>query len=613
MSGAGATASSPITPDAPELGDSAIDIRGLTKTFQTGGGKTAALQNLDLRVRRGGVTGLGGPDGAGKTTLMRLIAGLLSPDTGQLSVLGLDATQQAQALRGRVSYMPQRFGLYEDLSVQENLDLYADLYGLPEDQRVSRFAELMKFTGMGPFGARLAGRLSGGMKQKLGLACTLIHPPELLLLDEPSVGVDPISRRELWKIVQLLMEGDMTVVWSTAYLDEAERCDDVLLLYEGRLVAQAPPQELVEPMRGRAFAMPVSPSDRRHAARLAKALPGVVDAVIQGSTVRVLVSEGASAPDPHALLPNAESSTEQMTPVEPTLEDAFIALLRSKVEQQAAKVPAAATPSAESVRPASAAGAPEATGPVIQIHDLTRVFGDFTAVNRVSFEVPKGEIFGLLGPNGAGKSTTFRMLCGLLPPSSGDARVLGIDLRHSAPEARAQIGYMSQKFSLYGILTAEQNLQFFGAAYGLSGQHRARRIAAIIEDFGLGAVAGRTSDDLPLGFKQRLALGAALLHEPAILFLDEPTSGVDPLTRREFWDRINALAEAGVTVMVTTHFLDEAEYCDRIGIIYRGELVALGSPEELKSRFRSPDLPEPTLDDAFVALIEAKDKEEVHP
>lgn len=606
MTAAGASASTPTEPDAGARSNFAIEIRGLTKTFGTGGRKVTALQDLDIGVRRGGVTGLGGPDGAGKTTLMRLIAGLLSPDVGQLNVLGLDATTQAHGLRGRVGYMPQRFGLYEDLSVQENLDLYADLHGLPRDQRLSRFEELMKFTGLGPFSARLAGRLSGGMKQKLGLACTLIRPPELLLLDEPSVGVDPLSRRELWKIVRVLAGNQMTVVWSTAYQDEAERCDDVLFLFEGRLVAHAPPSELIEPMRGRVFAMPVPAKERRGAARTAKALPGVLDAVIQGRTVRVLMSEGASEPSPRALLPHAEGLPERMSPVDPRLEDAFITLLRGRVEEPAVEAPVAAAPSAPLLRPA---GDASESGPVIQIHDLTRVFGDFTAVNRVSFEVPRGEIFGLLGPNGAGKSTAFRMLCGLLPPSSGDARVLGIDLRNSAPKARARIGYMSQKFSLYGILTAEQNLSFFGAAYGLTGTHRARRIAATIEDFGLRDVADRTSDDLPLGFKQRLALGAALLHEPEILFLDEPTSGVDPLTRREFWDRINALAEAGVTVMVTTHFLDEAEYCDRIGILYRGDLIALGSPDELKSPYRAPDLPEPTLDDAFVALIQAKQEE----
>ncbi|MGB8224910.1 MAG: ATP-binding cassette domain-containing protein, partial [Polyangiales bacterium] len=581
--------------------------------FPVHGAQVTALRDLDLQVRRGGVTGLSGPDGAGKTTLMRLIAGLLTPDVGQLGVLGLDATKQAEALRGRVGYMPQRFGLYEDLSVQQNLALYADLYGLPEAQRASRFSALMEFTGLGPFRSRLAGQLSGGMKQKLGLACTLIHPPELLLLDEPSVGVDPISRRELWKIVQLLTGERMTVIWSTAYLDEAERCDDALLLYEGRLVAQAAPEQLIEPMRGRTFAMPVPPADRRRAARAAKAIPGVIDAVIQGTAVRVLVAEGGQAPDPRAFLPRAEGAPERMSPAEPHLEDAFIALLRLQTDADAARSPIASKPPA-AASPVVAGHTGEALGedPVIRIRSLTRVFGDFTAVDGVSFDVLRGEIFGLLGPNGAGKSTTFKMLCGLLPPSSGEARVLGIDLRRSAPEARARIGYMSQKFSLYGILSIQQNLQFFGAAYGLAGAHRARRIAATIADFGLGEVADRTSDDLPLGFKQRLALGAALLHEPEILFLDEPTSGVDPLTRREFWDRINALAEAGVTVMVTTHFLDEAEYCDRIGIIYKGGLIALGSPNELKSRYRTPDLPEPSLDDAFVAMIEAKD-EELHP
>jgi ABC-2 type transport system ATP-binding protein len=561
------------------------------------------LRGLELRVNRGGITGLVGPDGAGKTTFLRLVAGLLLPDEGTLRVLDVDATRGAERLRGRVGYMPQRFGLYEDLSVAENLELYADLYGLPLAERQKRYAELMDFTGLAAFRGRLAGRLSGGMKQKLGLACTLVHPPELLLLDEPSVGVDPLSRRELWQIVRDLVGGGMTVVWSTAYQDEAERCDEVIVLHEGSLLAEGPPADLLEPMRGRGFALAVDPGERRRAARRAKSLPGVLDAVVQGHTVRVLMAEGAPAPEPRALLPDVGELPERLAPVAPRFEDAFVALLR---ERRVVSPPGPMEASASgSPRPGPAGVA----GPVIEIRELTRVFGGFRAVDRVSFAVERGEIFGLLGPNGAGKSTTFRMLCGLLPPSDGEARVLGIDLRRSAPRARARIGYMSQKFSLYGVLSVEQNLRFFGSAYGLAGARRGERIRWALDAFGLRALAGRTSEDLPLGFKQRLALGAALLHEPEILFLDEPTSGVDPLTRREFWDRINALAESGVTVLVTTHFLDEAEYCDRVGILYRGHLVALGSPDELKQAYRSPERPDPTLDDAFVALIESHERE----
>jgi len=596
------SAAAAATPPASEL---AIEAVGLRKSFASGAEQVEALREFGVRVLRRGITGLVGPDGAGKTTFLRLVASLLIPDAGQLNVLGIDAPGDPEALRGRVGYMPQRFGLYEDLSVRENLELYADLYGLPAEERVGRFGELMEFTGLGPFRTRLAGRLSGGMKQKLGLACSLVHPPELLLLDEPSVGVDPVSRRELWQIVQRLAGEGMTVVWSTAYQQEAERCDEVIVLHQGQLLAHGPPAELLAPMQGRSFALPVPPAERRRVARRAKTVAGVLDAVVEGRSVRLLLEEGSSAPQPADLLPRSPDLPERLLPVAPRFEDAFLALLHAR--GIGSGVEPAPVDDSEGTRGAAGSDA----GPVIEIRNLTRAFGDFRAVDGVSFQVERGEIFGLLGPNGAGKSTTFRMLCGLLSPSSGDARVLGIDLRRSAPRARARIGYMSQQFSLYGTLSVKQNLRFFGSAYGLTGARRGTRIAWALESFGLEGFAERTSDDLPLGFKQRLALGAALLHEPEILFLDEPTSGVDPLTRREFWDRINSLAESGVTVLVTTHFMDEAEYCDRLCIMYRGKLVALGSPDELRDGYRSPELPDPTLDDAFVALIEAHEQE--HP
>ena len=590
----------PRTPDQP-----AVEATRIAKSFRVGGKRIEALTQLTARIPRGGITGLVGSDGAGKTTLLRLIAGLLLPDHGRLTVLGLDTSAASEDLRGRVSYMPQRFGLYEDLTVAENLDLYADLYGLPSNERSSRYAELMAFTDLGPFQSRLAGRLSGGMKQKLGLACTLVHPPELLLLDEPSVGVDPVSRRELWQIVRRLSGDGMTVVWSTAYQDEAERCDEVIVLHNGQGLANGRPAELIESLQNRAFSLAIPAADRSRAARRAKGLPSVLDAVVQGRNVRVLLREGAKLPRPEEILPGGRALPKHLTPSTARFEDSFVSLLKDQkagvatsgsVDQQGSEF--------DTQLGTEPTTRPIDESPVIEIRDLTRDFGAFRAVDRMTFSVGRGEIFGLLGPNGAGKSTTFRMLCGLLPASSGDARVLGFDLRRSAACARAQIGYMSQKFALYGALSARQNMHFFGGAYGLSQVRIRSRIAWALDSFGLEEQIDRTSDDLPLGYKQRLALATALLHEPEILFLDEPTSGVDPLTRREFWDRISRLADSGVTVLVTTHFLDEAEYCDRVGIIYRGRLIALGSPDELKESTRQPDHPDPTLDDTFVALIE---------
>ena len=598
---------------SPEsTGDAAVDIDGVTKTFLAGATRVSALRALSVRIRRGCITGLVGPDGSGKTTLLRLIGGLLAPDAGRILVLGLDAVEQSELIRARLGYMPQRFGLYEDLSVDENLTLYADMHGLPHSERPARFDELLQFTGLGRFRTRLAGRLSGGMKQKLGLACTLVRPPEILLLDEPSVGVDPVSRRELWQIVRRLAGEGMTVVWSTAYLDEAERCDEVVVLHHGQLLGQAAPAEFLAPVRGRTFALRTPPGERRTAGQRALAMPGVLDAVIHGGAVRLLLAAGAAPPATPALVSEEAAAASGRVAVEPRFEDAVIALLRERSAEdnsdpvgQLSEVP----PGADPPRPT-----PErrpASGAVIEIEQLTRLFGDFRAVDGISLSVPAGEIFGLLGPNGAGKSTTFKMLCGLLPPSAGKALVLGIDLGHAAAAARARIGYMSQKFALYGALSVLQNLRFFGSAYGLTGRRRRARIDRMLDEFGLHEYADRTSEDLPLGYKQRLSLACAILHEPEILFLDEPTSGVDPLTRREFWTRINAMADAGVTVMVTTHFLDEAEYCDRLGIVYRGQLIALGSADELKVHAQSPACPDPTLDDAFIGLIETYDRE--HP
>jgi ABC-2 type transport system ATP-binding protein len=570
-------------------GEVALEVNNISKIFHVGARQVQALQQVSFRVRHGVVTGLVGPDAAGKTTLMRLAAGLLVADTGSIAVLGMDAATQSLAVQGTIGYMPQRFGLYEDLTVQENLDLYADLQGVPETSRRARYAELMHMAGLERFTKRLAGQLSGGMKQKLGLACALVRQPSLLLLDEPTVGVDPLSRRELWDIVyRLVREQGTSVLLSTAYLDEAERCDDVVLLHEGKLLAQGAPAELRETMRGRSYEVFSADIDKRALQLRVAQTAGVIDALILGDRVRA-VMQGDTPP---------EISGTEVTVVAPRFEDCFVALLKQK------------TGSAQIARAAEVSASVQAGNGknVIEVHELQRRFGDFYAVNNISFAVQQGEVFGLLGANGAGKSTTFRMLCGLLPPSGGTLRVAGADLRHAAAAARERIGYMSQKFSLYGNLSVAENLRFFGSVYGLSGKRGVERINWALEEFELANIVDFTSGDLSLGYKQRLALACALMHGPEILFLDEPTSGVDPLARREFWMRINALAEQGVTVMVTTHFMEEAEYCDRIAIMAAGEILTMGTPGSIKQQARSAELPEPSMEDAFVELIRAHEE-----
>lgn len=567
----------------------ALAIDGVSKCFVAGDKRITALSETSLQVQAGKISGLIGPDGAGKTTLMRLTAGLLLPDSGQIRVLGVDAVSDPLQVQSAVGYMPQRFGLYEDLSVQENLDLYADLQGVPKAERPARYRELMQMTALAPFTRRLAGRLSGGMKQKLGLACTLVRTPRLLLLDEPTVGVDPVSRRELWAIItRLVRQQGVSVLLSTAYLNEAERCDDVILMQEGRMLGHDSPKSYSESMRGRTFHISSSALARRSLQNRVSALQGIIDAVIENEKVRVVTSR-AEMPAIASAVP--EATDIRIEPAEPVFEDAFVARLKSTAAVTGAWLP-----------PGHVVAA--AAGPVIQVTDVQRRFGDFYAVRDVSFSVQRGEVFGLLGANGAGKSTTFRMLCGLLPASAGELRVAGRDLRRAAADARSRLGYMAQHFSLYVNLTVLENLNFFARAYGLDRSRRKRRIAWALEAFELADHAGIDSGDLSLGYKQRLAMAAALLHEPDILFLDEPTSGVDPLARREFWQRINALAESGVTVLVTTHFMDEADYCDRLLIMAEGEVLAQGTPAEMKAHFRSEALPAPTMEDAFIGLIE---------
>lgn len=574
------------------------------KIFDTPGGKKIpALDGVSLKIFQGRVTGLVGADGAGKTTLIRIAAGLLVPTAGQMTLLGLDSVDHSLEIQSRVGYMPQKFGLYQDLTVIENLRLYADLQGVALKTRHDRFDKLLAMTDLAPYTKRRAGALSGGMKQKLGLACALVKSPELLLLDEPTVGVDPVSRHELWKIVYDLVEKDrIGVLVSTAYLDEAQRCDQVKVLHQGSLLAQGSPDSFTAGMQGRVFL--AAPDEQMRARQIYTRLAGqegIADATIRSGRVRVVLDSALSPENGNTQAPGKQKIASRLnrppstiTTAVPVFEDAFMALIpRGDARLH--------TPSTDQDKPWIPEPSSGEDAAVIT-NNLCKKFGDFTAVSNLTLDVRRGEIFGLLGPNGAGKSTTFRMLCGLLPATSGEIRVAGRNLRKARAKARARLGYMAQQFSLYGQLSVKENFKFFGRAYGLSGRQLNNRMAWAFAEFGLSPWQDKPAGALPGGYKQRLSMATALLHEPDILFLDEPTSGVDPFARREFWLRINGFAEQGVTVIVTTHFMEEAEYCDRMVIISRGKTLAMGTPGEIRSLARTPENPDPTMDDAFIAL-----------
>ena len=537
-------------------------------------GKTAAIKDVSFNLPVGKITGLVGPDGAGKTTLIRLLLGLLLPSGGEISLAGLNPETQMREIHQITGYMPQKFGLYEDLTVLENMNLYADLKGVEGKEKEESFKELLKFTSLADFTDRLAGRLSGGMKQKLGLACALLGEPRFLLLDEPGVGVDPISRRELMAMVRNLSRGGMTILWSTSYLDEAEGFDNVLLLNEGKLLYEGKPGALTKKEEGSVFLMEKEGTTPRRLLRsLLKSGKPIVDAVVQGDAVRVVVKDKKTQ----------EEYRKFLTPVPPRFEDAVIDILGG-------------TPLGESLV-AKEVSVSSGFEEMIQAEHLTKQYGSFKAADDITFTVKKGEIFGLLGPNGAGKSTTFKMMCGLSRPTKGQGFVRGINMQKKPERAREKLGYMAQKFSLFSPLTVLQNLTFFSGIYRLKGEEQQKRIAQMVDIFNLEPYLASKAGELPLGYKQRLALACAIMHNPSVLFLDEPTSGVDPLTRREFWNHINSMVEKGVTVMVTTHFMDEAEYCDRIALIYKGRAIKIGAPSDIKKKGE-------TMEDAFIRVIE---------
>jgi ABC-2 type transport system ATP-binding protein len=563
-----------------------VQAKILEKTFKDG---TEAIKSLTLNVKQGKITGLVGPDGAGKTTLMRMLCGLLTPSKGDLKVLGFQMPQNSSDFLQQIGYMPQKFGLYEDLSIYENLQLYAKLQGVQEFEK--RIEELLKFTSLNPFKTRMAGKLSGGMKQKLGLACALIKKPKLLLLDEPGVGVDPISRKELWNIVQELLKEDVSVLWSTSYLDEADMCNEVILLNNGEILFNGTPKELQVKMEDRVLLLSGKIKDTR--GLLTRILENelVLDAVLMGSSIRVILRKKDFL-DFHNFIQNI-SSTIKIEKITSNFEDAFVDILGVKTQPH-------------SLLASNMPAIPEYEGTLIEAKALTKKFGNFTATDNIDFEIKRGEIFGFLGPNGAGKSTTFKMLCGLLTPTSGKAYVLGQNLYTSGSRIKNAIGYMAQKFSLYANLPIKDNLTFFAGIYGLKGDQKRAKIDEMIEIFDFERYLHVNVSDLPLGLKQRLALACSVMHNPKVLFLDEPTSGVDPITRKEFWTHINGMVKKGVSIMVTTHFMDEAEYCDHIMLIYKGKSIATGTPDDLKNSIGENT----SMQEAFIKLIKKYELEE---
>lgn len=580
--------------------DLIVHGRDLCKDFVDQSGRPVkALDHIDVDIVKGQLTALIGPDGAGKTTLMRLICGLMTVDQGDLSVFGLAVGEKPQLVQDQLSYMPQKFGLYEDLSVGENMNLYADLHGVPQAERPGRFEHLLTMMGLEQFTERLAGKLSGGMKQKLGLACTLVRSPQLLILDEPTVGVDPLSRRELWEVLQqLVAEEDLTVLVSTAYMDEAARCDRVYMMHEGHVLAVDEPDRLAKGAQGYCFEAkpPKSIPTRILQSRLLDD-PRVADAVPSHGLVRFITKEKQGQ------VPWLAPLGVQVEAVDSTLEDAFMMTLQGAYA-------GANNFSANEVSTYVGIGAEEVasfqsdleSGPIdIVVDHVVKRFGNFTAVDHTTFNVHRGEVFGLLGPNGAGKTTTFKMLCGLSPATEGALSVAGVDLRTARTEARANIGYVAQKFSLYGTFTVYENLRFFGGAYGLSGQALRDRIEELLVEFELDHKRNDVADELSTGYKQRLSMAAGLIHKPRILFLDEPTSGIDPLARRAFWQRITRLAAEGTTIIITTHFMEEAEYCDRFIIQDRGKLLVLGKPSEIRERMHTPQA---DMNEIFIRIVE---------
>jgi ABC-2 type transport system ATP-binding protein len=542
-----------------------LEVRNLRRSYGRFT-RVDAVRGVSFSAERGQIFGLIGPDGAGKTSIIQMLAAVLRPHGGSAFVAGLDVAAAGERIKQRIGYMPQGLGsnLYDALTVRENIEFFRDLRTLRADVYRKNLAELLAVTRLEPFLDRRAATLSGGMRQKLALICTLIHLPDILLLDEPTTGVDPISRQEFWHIIgRLVDEHRATVLVSTSYMDEAERCHRIALLHAGSIIADGTPVEVRQRARGRFARLSAVP--QVSALQLLRQRSDVRSTEVFGDELHINFDGELRAIE--TALVERGIAIGNIAMQEPALEDVFLQLLGDG-GREGGTVPLGTAAS-------------RAAGVAVECRDVSRRFGTFTAVDAVDLSVRRGEIFGLLGPNGAGKTTLLKMLCGLLEPTAGRIAIGDIDVRAQREQVWTAIGYMSQRFSLYHDLSVEQNLRLYADLYGLSRTAYGDLMARLaLEPF-----ASRLTRDLPVGVRQRLSLLCAVLHRPSTVFLDEPTSGVDPRARRVFWDLIYSLSrDAGVTVLVSTHYMDEAAHCDRLGLMYQGRLIAEGSPADMKAR-----------------------------
>lgn len=572
-----------------EAGESVISAHEIGRRF----GSVQALKDIGIEISAGEMVCLVGPDGAGKTTFLQLMAAILDPTEGSCRVLGYDTRKESSEVTSRIGYMGQGFTLYERLTVAENLAFAAKVRGVPNEIYFSRRKSLLDMAGLAPFLDRQERALSGGMRKKLALCANLIHEPPLLLLDEPGLGVDPLSRRELWRMLEGFRSKGTTIVFSTSYMEDARFCDRVVFLHDGRMLALGSPEELKKKVEGQVFSLRTArPAD---AETTLHTVPGISGIQWKAEEIRFTLQPGCTlSSDLQARL----SALGRLDRAEADMEDVFAVLREAKGDKKKAEPAAILTEALSGWKdrePGHIAG-----------QELTRRFGDFVAVDKVSLKIESGEIFGLLGANGAGKTTLIRILCGLLLPSAGTATVAGIDVAASPRHLRQRIAYMSQRFSLYPDMTVGENFSFFASAYDLSQKQARAAIKWALAMTGLDGTEHESVASLSGAVRQRVALGCSILHKPSVLFLDEPTAGVDPLARFQFWRLIRMLAEAGTTVLVTTHYLDEALYCNRLGFMHNGRLIAEGDLAALRSHFPGQDMDTP--EDVFIAFIEQEQR-----